>query len=415
MKVDFSRLPDWVNPGFYFLLWDRRRYNVVYGGAGAGKSYFQAQRVIYRTVAEKGHNTLCVRKVHSSNKFSTFQQILGVITDWSLEDVFKINRHDMVIKCNNGNEIRFVGLDDAMKLKSITFASGPLTDIWVEESTEITEEDFNQLNLRLRGQSPVGFQITLTFNPVSAIHWIRSRFCTTKRDDTVVYKVTYKDNAFIDKEYSAVLDDLKDVDKDYYAVYALGEWGVLTGLIFNNWKPMKSKYRRIDYDQILCGQDFGFNHKNAIELIGVKDGVLYSFDELWVSGLTNNEVISHVKDNGPFDRKQLCIADSAEPDRIKEWRTHGFNVRPARKGKHSLRYGIDYLRGREWYVDPERCPGLVNELYQYKWASLKDGTLLDQPVAFMDDAIAACRYATEPLWWKRHRHPLTFNRRKARI
>src|SRR5699024_11467616 len=61
------------------------------------------------------------------------------------------------------------------KLKSITFPKGELTDIWIEEASEILEEDFNQLDVRLRGKG-AHKQMVLTFNPVSVLHWLKLRF-----------------------------------------------------------------------------------------------------------------------------------------------------------------------------------------------------------------------------------------------
>ena len=126
-------------------------------------------------------------------------------------------------------------------------------------------------------------------------------------------------------------------------------------------------------------------------------------------------LLSYVKDRGPLNKGQLCTADSAEPDRIKEWRKAGFRVRGAKKGKHSVRYGIDFLRGRKWFIDPDRCPGLLAELQSYKWAEDKEGNLLDEPVNFKDDAIAACRYAVEHLWHKGEQPTKPLDRARLRI
>ena len=164
MKVDFSNLPQWMNKKYYQLLRDSNRLNIVYGGAGSGKSVFVAQRAVFRgSGAEPGHNLLIIRKVGRTNRISTFPQILSVIGQWGLNDLFKVNKSDLEITCSNGNGIRFAGLDDVEKIKSVTFERGPVTDIWVEEATEITEADYNQLSLRLRGKARVPFQITPVF------------------------------------------------------------------------------------------------------------------------------------------------------------------------------------------------------------------------------------------------------------
>ena len=417
MRVDFSNLPRWTNRAFYPLYRDRRRVNVIYGGAGSGKSFFLSERVVYRTVAKLGHNYLVLRKTGRTSRISTFSQILQVINLWGLGSIFVVNKTDMEIRCRNGNTIRFAGLDDVEKIKSTTFPNGPLTDIWVEEANEITEDDYTQLTLRLRGKARVPFQITLSFNPISALHWIKARLFDTPQDPEhcTILKTTYKDNRFIDDAYRAELEALKDVDRTFYQVYALGQWGVLGGLVFDNWEARKCPYTPDQFDTIVAGQDFGFNHKNAIELIGIKDGNLYSFNELWISQMTNTEVIERVTSSGLLAKTQICTADSAEPDRIKEWRKAGYYMRPAKKGKHSVKYGIDFLKSKKWYVDPEMCPGLLAELQTYKWAEDPDGNLLDEPVSFRDDAIAACRYAVEHLWHKGSKTSANFNRARLKI
>ena len=416
MKVDFSNLDKWVNRVYYPLLWDKNRINCIYGGAGSGKSYFQAQRIIYRIIAEPGRNYLIARKVGRMNRLSTFHQILAIINDWNLQELFNINKTEMNIDCINGNGMRFVGLDDPNKIKSVTFSRGPATDIWLEEATELTEADYNQIILRLRGKAKVPFQICLTFNPVSALHWIKRRLTDSPPDKAgkTVLRTTYRDNTRIDGEYVDVLNSLKSVDKEFFEVYANGEWGHLTGLVFQNWEQKKCPYRKQDFDTIVAGQDFGFNHKNAIEIIGIKDGDLYSIGEMYVSGLSNPEIIRYAKENKVIEKTQLMTADSAEPDRIKEWKRAGFKIRPARKGKHSVRYGIDFLKSRKWYVDPDLCPGLVSELSTYKWKEGKEGDLEDEPVPFKDDAIAACRYALEEMW-RGKRKARIIDRKKLKI
>ena len=402
MRVDFSHLPRWTNKVYYPFYFNTKRTLIIYGGAGSGKSFFIACKVVYLTVSKKGHNFLILRKVGRTSRISTFPMILQVINMWRLQALFHINKTDMEITCLNGNQIRFGGLDDVEKIKSTTFPEGPLTDIWVEEASESTREDVTQLDLRLRGRAKVPFQLTLSFNPISALHWIKARYFDIPQDPARFesLKTTYLDNRFLDADYRAILEDLKNIDRTFYMVYALGEWGVLGNLVFTNWKSQVCPYKPGDFDQILSGQDFGFNHKNAIEMIGLKDGKMYSFDELYVSQMTTPEIIARNEETKTLDKLQQCTADSAEPDRIKEWKDAGYRMKAAHKGAKSVKYGIDFLKAREWYVDPDRCPGLLSELQVFKWREDNDGNLLDEPVNFKDDAIAAVRYGVEHLWHK---------------
>lgn len=220
------------NPVYLPLLDDEvHRYIVLYGGAGSGKSVFAAQRLIIRMMSKKLCNILVVRKVGDTNRTSTFALLRQVISRWGLYDLFDIT--DLRIVCKiTGNECIFKGLDDPEKIKSVTFAKGELTDIWIEEASEITEEDFNQLDIRLRGKGIHG-QITLSFNPVNVLHWLKKRFFDRKEPRAVTLKTTYKDNLHLDEDYKRTLEGYKTTDPYYYQVYCLGQWGVIGKTIFD--------------------------------------------------------------------------------------------------------------------------------------------------------------------------------------
>ena len=173
-------------------------------------------------------NLLVVRQTGKSNRDSTFALFKQLIREWKLDSVFEIT--DLRIKCKNGNEIIFSGLDDVEKIKSVTFESGELTDIWVEEATETLEEDINQLKVRLRGGKSKK-QMVLSFNPVNINHWIKKHFIDSGL--ATVCHSTYKDNKFLTKEDAETLESFKDVDEYYYKVYCLGQWGVLGKTYFN--------------------------------------------------------------------------------------------------------------------------------------------------------------------------------------
>lgn len=231
MNINISKKV--FNPAFLPVLDDRtHRYIILYGGAGSGKSVFAVQRFVYRLLGSKMCNLLVVRKVADTNRDSTFALFCQIISKWNVGNLFKINNSDLRITCVNGNSIVFKGLDDVEKLKSVTFRKGELTDVWIEEASEITEEDFNQLDVRLRGKG-THKQIVLTFNPIDILHWIKQRFFDRPDGREIILKSTYKDNNFLDDDYRRTLESYKDTDPYYYSVYCLGEWGVTGSTIFD--------------------------------------------------------------------------------------------------------------------------------------------------------------------------------------
>ena len=246
------------NKKFLPYINDTHRYLVFYGGAGSGKSYTLGQFIIYHMLERDKFNLLVVRNTGKSNRDSTYALLKQILIKWGLFKYFKTNESDLRIKCLlNDNEIIFAGLDDVEKLKSITFSKGELTDIWIEEASEILESDFNQLDVRLRGKG-TRKQIMLSFNPIDINHWLKKRFFDTPNENVCIVHSTYKDNEFLDEDYKKLLESYKDTDEYYYNVYCLGQWGVLGKTVFDARKinerlqhipkPLKIGYFNYDYD-----------------------------------------------------------------------------------------------------------------------------------------------------------------------
>lgn len=235
---------------------NRDRYLVFYGGGSSGKSFFIAQRYIYKLIHPQRCNLLVTRQTGDTNRKSTFPLLKQVIKSWKLSGYFKINESDMRIRCLlTGNEVAFAGLDDVEKIKSITFENGELTDIWVEEATECLEADINQLKVRLRGGRSKK-QMVLSFNPINIQHWIKRHFIDSGLA-TVCFS-TYKDNKFLTAEDRKALEDLKYSDEYTYEVYCLGHWGILGKTVFDARaiqarlealkSPIKTGHFLYDYD-----------------------------------------------------------------------------------------------------------------------------------------------------------------------
>ena len=389
------------------------------GSAGSGKSVDTAQNYILRLMQDKGRNLVCVRKADITNRDSTFAELTGAIYKMfgnKADKYWKITYSPLQLEFKrNGNKIIFRGVNDEKqreKLKSITFKKGKLTDVWIEEATEITQADFEIIDDRLRGILPEGqfYQIRMTFNPVNKNHWIKKNFFDIPDPNVLTHHSTYLGNRFIDDAYRARMERRKIVDPEGYQIYGLGEWGEIGGLILKNWEIKDISLNLDDYDDIAIGQDFGFNHANAILLLGIKDDNIYILDEVYVFEKETAEIIPlAIEKNIPKNKEMWC--DSAEPDRIKTWKNAGFKAKPVDKGgsNGSVKAQIDWLKGvvekdkaikRMIYVHPH-CTNTITELQQWKWKKdEKTGEYLDEPVAYQDDAMAALRYGIER-WRKR--------------
>lgn len=221
------------NPIFREANKTRKRYRILYGSAGSGKSVNVAQDFVLKLAdtRNEGMNLLVVRAVEQTNRYSTFAELGGAINRiWGdkADDYWYITRNPLSIRCLiTGNEITFKGMADDRqreKIKSITFSNGKLVHIWVEEATELRQADVEILDDRLRGElsNPnLFYQMTFTFNPVSAAHWIKRRFFDFHSDEVFICKSTYKDNRFIDEAYHRRMEERKITDPEGYQIYGL--------------------------------------------------------------------------------------------------------------------------------------------------------------------------------------------------
>lgn len=400
-KVNLKISKKVFNAAYIPYLYDETGTQIFFGGASSGKSYFLAQRTVL-DVAQGGHNYLVTRNVQKTIKKSVFNEITKAISFFKLDGLFHINKSDMVITCANGYQILFCGLDDTEKLKSITPKKGVITDIWVEEATEADYAAVKQLRKRLRGRSKVQKRLILSFNPILKTHWIYKEhfgnWDDSKReyreDRLTILKTTYKDNRFLTQQD---IDELEnETDRYFYEVYTLGNWGVLGNVIFRNWEVQELSEIRHNLTSFYNGLDFGFSQDPAAlahMAYDRKHKTLYILDELYEKELTNDLLAQGIK---RIIGTQDVICDSAEPKSIKELKNFGIRAHPAKKGKDSVNFGIDWLQRQKIIIDV-RCQNAKNEFQMYRWQEDKDGNVLPQPVDKDNHLIDAIRYGTEPL------------------
>jgi phage terminase large subunit len=397
MKFDIN--PLLFNPVYLPYIEDETRFQIFFGGASSGKSYFIAQRLVRDTM--DGRNTLVLRNTARYLRSSCWNETVKAITRMGLSDFFVISKTEMLItSVRRGSQILFAGLDDVEKIKSITPAKGVLTDIWIEEATEIARDDYKQLEKRLRGESRHPKRITLSFNPIFKEHWLFTEFFghwdeskSSYRDDGLsILKTTYKDNRFLTVDDRAALEN--ETDLYYREVYSLGNWGVLGDVIFRNWTTEDKEEMKKSADKLLFGLDFGFSSDPAAAVKIEYDKAhkrIYILDELYERGLTNNALADVLK---PFVGQHYITCDSSEPKSVKELQNLGIKALGAKKGPDSVMHGIQWLQGHEIIVDV-KCQHMKNELQLYQWRKDKDGNSMRVPEDRNNHLIDALRYAVE--------------------
>lgn len=382
------------SPAFVPAFVDQSRYQVLWGGAGSGKSHIVARKILYRILKESDvhHNFLVIRKVDRTIKRSVFKLIRNIISRWKLTDQFDVNLTDKTITYKlNGSQIMFSGLDDVEKLKSIE----GVTSIWCEEATELTQEDFEQLDLRLRGEHGCLKQIILTLNPISEQHWIKRIFFDDPMQGVFTLHTTYLDNAFIDDEYKMVMENKKKTNPRYYNIYALGNWGTAEGLVFNNATARLIRPEEIAGLECVQGLDFGYtNDPTAFHqsYVDIKAKRIFVYDGFYEKGMSNAQIAAAIKKMQAHKHK--TIADSSEPKSIDYIKSKEVRIEGAAKGADSVRNGIDFLSEFEIIVNAHLVE-FMTEFSNYSWALDKEGKPTNKPCDDFNHFIDSLRYSVE--------------------
>lgn len=391
MNIDLKISRKIFNEAYFDDLFDYSfRYQVFYGGAGSGKSHFVFQKVVIKALSES-RKILVIRKVARTLKDSCFQMVLDTLSKFKILSSCKINNTTFTIELPNGSTFLFKGLDDSEKIKSVA----GITDIVIEEATEITQDEFTQLDLRLRAKA-ANQQIYLMFNPVSKVNWCyKYWFENGKPENTKILKTTYKDNRFLPADYVASLERMKATNFTYWNIYANGEFCSLDKLIYTNWRISAEPVPANLF--LLVGLDFGFvNDETAliISRIDEENKKIYIVDEYYEKGKLNDEIAGIIKYKGIA--KEVIIADAAEQKSIEEIRRAGVpRIKAAVKGQGSVLQGIQKLQQYELIVSPT-CKNVIIELQNYSWKKDKaTGEYVNEAQDSYNHALDSLRYSLQ--------------------
>ena len=388
IKLNIAR--SLFNDAYYPYLFDySNRYEVYYGRAGSGKSVFITQKILCKACTSK-RKVLVIRKYATTLKDSVFQLFIDQLKKWKIYKFCKVNMSTYTITLPNESVLLFKGLDDPEKIKSIT----DITDIWCEECSELSLDEFTQLDLRLRAQSG-NLQIFVSFNPVSKQNFVYQKwFANGAPDNTFVLHTTYKDNKFLPKEYIDALLEKQKSNPTYYKIYALGEFCTLDKLVYYNWKVEDFDHTQIK-GKLLVGLDFGYtNDPTALVASVMTDKKIYIFEEWVDTNKTNPQIAQVIKSLGL--QKSTIICDSAEPKSIQELRQNGvYAARESTKGPDSIIHGIQRLWEYEIIVHPS-CTETITEFENYSWQKDKTtGEYINKPIDQFNHCMDALRYSLQ--------------------
>lgn len=366
----------------------REPYVINIGGARSSKSHSIAQLLIKKFSNERNKKILITRKTGPALFLTAYSLVVKLLQEYGIyRDCIHNKSHNVIIHKYSGSMFVFSSIDDPEKIKSTEW-----NYVWLEEASEYTWDDFLIIKTRMSGATvpEEPNQIFMSLNPTEEQGWINQKMILSggfaKKINLI--RSTYKDNPHLSKEYVEELKSLKDQDMDAYRIYALGEYGALTNIIYRPYEIEKKM--PTSFDEVIYGLDFGYNNPSALMRIVLKDNEPHLEQKLYQTHLTNQELIETCKQVMPKDELEANLyADCAEPDRIEEFSRAGFNIYPADK---EVKTGLDFCKRFKFYslASNSDCN---KERASYKWKTDRNGNVLDEPVKFMDHCMDAKRYA----------------------
>jgi phage terminase large subunit len=399
VKKEYISLPEVVGKG-YKAFWNfKGRYKVCKGSRASKKSKTTALWIIYNMMKYPEANTLVIRKVFRTLKDSCYKDLKWAAKRLKVEHLwdFTLSPLEATYK-PTGQKIYFRGLDDPLKITSIAVEMGCLCWMWLEEAYEIMKEtDFDMLDESIRGACPEGLfkQVIITLNPWNERHWIKKRFFDAKDEDILAITTNYMCNEWLDAADLKVFERMKKNNPRRYAVAGLGGWGVVDGLVYENWHEEYFELEKVRQYKSAFGLDFGYTNDPSAFFVGFIDTdnkKLYVYDEFYQSGMSNRRIADEIISMGY--QKEHITADSAEPKSIDELKGYGLRVKGAEKGKDSILNGVQWIQDLEIIIHP-RCVNFLTEISNYTWDVDKFGTKLNRPIDDFNHLMDAMRYALE--------------------
>ena len=403
MKTKDYNLPDLVGKGYRTFWKFKGRYRVVKGSRASKKSKTTALWIIYNMLKHQDSNTLVVRKVFRTLKDSCYSDLKWAVHRLGTDRLWNFTLSPLeAIYLPTGQKILFRGLDDPLKVTSIAVDTGCLCWMWIEEGYEImSEEDFDMLDESIRGECPEGLwkQITITFNPWNERHWLKCRFFDVQDPSILAMTTNYMCNEWLDDADHQVFERMRIQNPKRYAVAGLGGWGIVEGLVYENWTEEPFTLEEIQKTHSLktaCGLDFGYTNDPSAFLVMFLDlasGDLWIWDEFYEKGMSNRAIGDRIRKMGYI--KEHVIADCAEPKSIDELKTvYRMRIKGSKKGKDSVSNGIQWIQNLKIHVHP-RCVNFLTEISNYTWDKDKFGKKLNIPIDDFNHLMDAMRYGLE--------------------
>lgn len=345
------------------------------GGTSSGKTYSILQVIFMRCLQARKVATIVGQDVPNLKK-GALRDFERILEECNLSEVIAgHNKTDRTFTLNNGSVIEFTSYKDEQDAKS-----GKRDILFVNEANGIPWPVYNQLAMR------TSEQIFIDYNPTNSF-WVHERLIG--QPDTVVFYSNFTHNPFVHPEIVEHVKGYKGTDPESWRVYGLGKTGNIRGLVFRNVAFVPEM--PADAKKKCYGLDFGFtNDPTCLVEIGELHGEIYGRELIYSLGMTNQDIARELAGLGISHGAEI-YADSAEPKSIAEIKAEGWNIKPATKGRDSVKHGIAVMKQYRLNITADSV-NWKKEQANYKWKE-KDGISLNEPVDSWNHAWDAARYA----------------------
>ena len=372
----------------YFIITDKKRYKVAYGGRGSGKSYGFADACLLKALENK-IRILCARQLQTSIKDSVHKLLCDRINAHNLNAWFEITQQS--IRCKNGSEFIFKGIQN--NVNEIKSMEG--VDIcWVEEAQSVSAESWDVLIPTIRKENS---EIWVTFNPDKEEDATYQRFVISPPDDCITQLVNYSDNKYFPEVLRREMEYCRRISQADYEHIWLGKTRVQTDA-----QIFKDRYIIQDFAEpkantrFFHGADWGFA-KDPTTLVRcfIQDDCLYIDREAYGVGVELDET-PQLFDSIETARRFPIKADCARPETISFMHRKGFNITAAKKWSGSVEDGLAVLKSFAKIIIHPRCKHTADEfrLYSYK-VDKNNGDILPIIEDKNNHIIDALRYALD--------------------
>ena len=348
---------------------------ILQGGTRSSKSYSALQWLLVKALMETGVVISIVRKSFPSMRVSIMRDWQTILKELNIWDDNNWSATEHIYTFDNGSMVEFMSIDSSEKRK------GSARDyLFIDECNELSREDYFQLFIRTRIKTIIAYNPSFGNN-----HYIFNEIQT--HPESNLYISSFLDNPFLEKSIIDEIERLKYVNPEYYKIYGLGLPGNNVGTIFS------AELVEVIPDEaefVAFGMDFGFSIDPTTLVAVYKWRENLYFEELlYKKGLVTSEIVAELK-SLDVDRNPIW-GDSAEGRLIEEIYRAGFNIKPVKKGKDSIKMGIDIMHQHKLHI-LKSSVNIVREFSEYVWTVDKNGEFENIPVDYSNHAIDAIRY-----------------------